>query len=91
MDNNKTSSHLIDKLIYIGGILGPIMTLPQLFKIWLEKNATGVSMISWFAYAIGSAFWIWYGLTNKQKPVIFAYSIFLIIEIFIIIGTLIYG
>ena len=89
--DKSNNSPIIDKLIYFGGVLGPLMTLPQLFKIYFEKNATGVSAISWFAYAVGSSFWVWYGLTHKQKPLIFSYSIFLVIEILIIIGVFIYG
>ena len=38
---------LMDKLIYAVGIFGPVMTIPQLTKIWLDKNAAGVSAISW--------------------------------------------
>jgi len=26
---------LMDKLIYFAGVLGPIMTIPQLSKIWV--------------------------------------------------------
>jgi uncharacterized protein with PQ loop repeat len=85
------SKKLIDRLIYIGGTLGPLMTIPQLFKIWIGRNATGVSVISWGAYAAGSFFWIWYGISYKQKPIIFTYSLFFIIEVLIIIGTFIYG
>lgn len=91
MDLNRKNSLIIDKLIYLGGILGPLMTLPQLFKIWFDRNATGVSAISWSAYAVGSTFWIWYGIEHKQKPLIFTYAIFLVIEVFIILGTLVYS
>jgi len=88
---NDQHSPIIDKLIYLGGILGPLMTLPQLLKIWIGKNAVGVSAISWFAYAVGSSFWIWYGLHHKQKPIVFTYTIFLVIEVLIIIGAFVYG
>ena len=36
----------IDKAIYVIGIFGPIMTIPQLYKIYIDQNATGVSTIS---------------------------------------------
>lgn len=91
MFGNKKDSPLIDTLIYFGGIIGPVMTVPQLYKIWSTKNATGVSFISWAAYAIGSAFWVWYGITHKQKPLIITYGLFLIIEILIVIGTFLFS
>lgn len=91
MLQKNSNSPLINKLIYVGGILGPLTTIPQLYKIWIGKNASGVSVISWGAYAVGSAFWVWYGITNKQRPLVFTYSLFLVVEIMIIIGTFLYG
>jgi len=35
----------MDKAIYGVGIFGPLMTLPQIGKIWIEKNASGVSLL----------------------------------------------
>jgi uncharacterized protein with PQ loop repeat len=81
----------MDKLIYAGGLLAPIVTIPQLYKIWIEKNAAGVSVISWSAFLIAAIFWITYGVAHKTKPIIFVYSILAIIEILIIIGTLLYA
>lgn len=37
-----------DKFIYIVVIIAPITNFPQLFKVWLEKDASGVSAASWF-------------------------------------------
>lgn len=81
----------LDKGIYLAGILGPIMTLPQLSKIWIEKNASGVSAFSWGAYAIGAVFWIVYGFMHKEKPIILAYFSWFMLSIFIVLGTLLYG
>ena len=36
--------NLMDKLIWIFGIVGPILTIPQILKIWVDKNASGVSL-----------------------------------------------
>ena len=82
---------LMDKLIYIVGVIGPVMTIPQIFKIWIHKNASGVSAASWTAYLICSIFWVIYGKMHKEKPVIITYSIWIVLDIFIIIGTIIYG
>ncbi|MFW5746020.1 MAG: SemiSWEET family transporter [Nanoarchaeota archaeon] len=70
---------------------GPIMTIPQLCKIWVEKNAAGVSAVSWIAYLVTAFFWLTYGIMHKEKPIIFTYSGWIIIEVFIIIGTFVYG
>ena len=82
---------VLDKTIYIIGIIGPIMTIPQLIKIWVEKNASGVSAISWCAYLITAIFWLIYGIAHKEKPIIFTNILWIILEAIIIVGTIIYG
>lgn len=81
----------MDRAIYGVGIFGPIMTIPQLTKIWVEKNAAGVSAISWSAYLLTAIFWLIYGIMHEEKPIIFTYSIWILMEAAIVLGTLIYG
>ncbi len=61
---------MFDKFIYVIVILGPIVNLPQLFKIWVYQNATGVSLVSWAGFSVISMFWLVYGLLHKEKPII---------------------
>lgn len=82
---------LMDRLIYIVGIFGPIMTIPQLMKIWIEKNAVGVSPISWGSYLVIAMFWVIYGIIHEEKPIILTYTVWIVLDIFIVIGTLMYG
>lgn len=67
------------------------MTIPQLTKIWVEKNASGVSAVSWGAYLVTAIFWLLYGILHKEKPIIFTYSAWIVLEILIVIGTITYG
>ena len=62
--------NFLDKLIYLVGVSGPIMTLPQLYKIWIEQNASGVSLVSWSWYLIIAFIWSLYGIVHKEKPII---------------------
>jgi len=81
----------IDKLIIMVGLLAAIMTLPQLGKIWIQKNASGVSLISWIAYLITAIFWVIYGGLHKEKPLVLIYAVWIFLDIFIIIGIILYG
>lgn len=81
----------MDKAIYVIGVAGPIMTIPQLMKIWVEKDASGVSVISWSSYLVIAVFWLTYGIIHKEKPIIFTYFAWIIIEILVVIGVIIYG
>lgn len=83
--------NFLDRIIYVVGISGPIMTIPQLYKIWIEQNANGVSFISWTSYLVTSIFWLMYGLTHKEKPIIVTNICWVIINTLIIIGIIFYG
>jgi len=82
--------NLMDKIIYVVAIFGPIMTIPQVMKIWVEQNPTGVSVISWSAYLLAAIFWLMYGVLHKEKPIIFTNILMIILEAFILVGILIY-
>ncbi len=81
----------LDKFICIIGILGPIFTIPQIFKIWVEKNAMGISLITWIAYLLGATCFMLYGISHKEKPLIIVYASLIVVDILVIIGVLLYG
>jgi uncharacterized protein with PQ loop repeat len=87
---NKFKKYL-DKIIYLVGVLGPILTIPQLTEIWISKNASGVSLISWSWYVISALIWLSYGIVHKEKPIIVTNILWTIINIFIVIGIILYG
>lgn len=80
----------IDKAVYLVAIGAIIGNLPQLLKIWSEKNTQGVSLITWMGFALGSIFWLVYGIVHKEHPIIFTNSILFIIQVLIVIGILLY-
>jgi len=81
----------IDNLIYAVAVLAPIMTIPQILKIWVYQNAAGVSLISWASYLIFAFVWLSYGIIHKEKPIIITNILWIIMKIFIIIGVIKYG
>ncbi len=81
---------IVDTLIYPIAMFGPIMTIPQVWIIWVDKNAGGVSAVSWGAYMITAVFWLNYGIIHKEKPIIFSSCLWLVLEALIVTGTLMY-
>jgi uncharacterized protein with PQ loop repeat len=81
----------MDKAIYVVGVAGPVFTIPQVTKIWVEKNASGVSAIAWISYLVLAVFWLTYGILHKEKPIILANILWIFLEIFIVAGILTYG
>lgn len=84
----KKKTKSIDKIIYLAVIMGPIMTIPQIYSIWINKN-TGVSIITWISYLIITLIWLFYGITHKEKPIIIVQSLWIIIDLLIISGLII--
>ena len=80
----------LDRAAYFFAVFGPVMTIPQVLRIWVGKDASGVSPISWSAYLVVAVFWLTYGIAHKAKPIIFTNILWIIFEIMIIAGTFVY-
>lgn len=82
---------LMDDAIYFVSLFGLLMTIPQLSLIWIQKNAEGVSVFSWSAYTITAIFWLMYGVMHKEKPIIITNSMWIVLDVLIVLGAVIYG
>ncbi|OUV62014.1 MAG: hypothetical protein CBC79_06905 [Gammaproteobacteria bacterium TMED119] len=63
--------------------------VPQVFKIWKNSNASGVSISMYVIMLIGISIWLYYGLLIKSVAVITANIVSGLLQLFIIIFTLI--
>ncbi len=81
----------VDKAVYVVGAFGLLMTIPQITKIWIDKNAAGVSVESWFAYIIVAVFWLFYGILHREKPIIVVNAVLILLNAIIVVGVLMYG
>lgn len=81
----------LDRLIYVVAFVGPLMTIPQVLKIWMEKTAAGVSLLAWSTYAVTSVVWLLYGLAHKEKPILYSSIFWILLSGLIILGILQYG
>lgn len=80
----------LDKLLVVVAVIGPLMTLPQIFKIYVNQNATGISVLSWAMYAFFNIPWILYGFVHKEKPIIISYVLGFTFNTIVVIGTFLY-
>lgn len=81
----------VDRAVYFIGLFAVLISLPQLWQIWHFQDAAGVSVITWGAYLFIELLWIAYGFIHDVKPIIFAYCSIFVVDLFIVIGTLMYG
>jgi len=59
----------VDTLVYAVSILVLALTIPQIYNIWIDKNAAGVSVISWAAYTVSACSFVGsYRRQTKKNP-----------------------
>jgi hypothetical protein len=80
----------LDRIIFVVGFLGPAFTIPQLWLIYVDHVAAGVSVLSWSAYAAFNIVWIAYGLVHKERAITFTYSLWFVVNTLVAIGALLY-
>ena len=84
-----TVSKLIDKSIYVIGLLSVAANVPQLWDIWVSKNTSGVSLISWVGFFVGSIFWFGYGLLHQELPIMMVNGLLIFVQAGIVVGLLV--
>lgn len=87
--NNKRFKRFIDHSIYFAGIFGVLVIIPQIYKIWIEKDL-GVSLVTWVGFLFAALFWLFYGLIHKEKPIIFTNLAVISTDLMVVIGVLIF-
>jgi len=68
-----------------------VMTIPQVLTIWVSHRAAGISMVSWGAYLVSAAVWLWYGLQKRDKNIYLPCLGWIILDGAVIVGALVYG
>ncbi len=81
----------LDKMIYVVGVAGPVMTIPQLYLIFAHESAAGTSLVTWSAYTVMSVFWLLYGVAHKEKPIILSNTLWLLVNGLVTFGVFMYS
>lgn len=81
----------LDTLVLIIGIIGPLSILPQIFKIFVEHDASGLSIYTWSFFIMMNIPWIAYGVLHKEKVIYIAHSLWLISHVIVLIGIVMYS
>ena len=82
---------MLDRLVLFAGVAGPLMVAPQIAKIFLTHNASGVSVISWAAFALFDAPFVIYGIAHKEPPIAITYTLFFFMNLGVVAGAVLYG
>jgi len=81
---------IMDRAIYPIGALGPLLTIPQLLTVWIHKDTSGLSLVTWVSWVVIAFFWLAYGITHREWPIIMTYIGWIAVELGVVIGILLY-
>lgn len=86
----KNKKALVDYITYFFVFTTPLFELPQALTIYLNQSATDVSLTTWGYFLLSNAAWLIYGAYHKLKPILIIYSLYMLVEVAIVIGILMY-
>jgi uncharacterized protein with PQ loop repeat len=78
----------MDYVAYTATCLGVVKVLPQISKIHSDDNVSSFSREALMIGVVATILWIIYGVAIKSKPIIMAYSLALIVELWILFKIL---
>lgn len=70
-------------------VITMVMTLPQVWTIWVDGQAAGVSLLSWGTYLLGSCLWFVHGLALKDKAIYVACIGWILLNGAVVLGVLV--
>ena len=78
---------------FLGGmsIFTLLMTVPQVWTIWTNQQAAGVSIVSWGAYFLSAVLWFWFGLRQRDKNIYLPCIGWMVLNGAIVLGAVVYG
>jgi uncharacterized protein with PQ loop repeat len=77
-----------EKFMIVFAVVEPIATIPQILKIWVDSDTSGVSLVTWIFYALTSFIWLAYGITKKDKPLIVSGVLWCASQSLVVIGII---
>ena len=82
---------IFDKILMLIAVYaGPIMTVPQVWEIYVNNKVEGVSLISWLSYAVVSVIWTRHGWKRKDISLLINNTIYAILCSMVAIGVLLH-
>ena len=81
----------LDRVVLTAGVIGPLTTIPQILKIYTTHDASGVSLLTWLLPAILDIPWIVYGFAHRERPIVITYSLWLVANLVVALGVVLYG
>ncbi|OGK38066.1 hypothetical protein A3F03_02505 [Candidatus Roizmanbacteria bacterium RIFCSPHIGHO2_12_FULL_41_11] len=84
----KNPRHFVDRLVLIMSVVTPLMTVPQVLQVWVDRQVAGLSLATWGTYAFSSLLWLIYGVKHKDKPIVLVNGLMLVCNFLVTVGVI---
>ena len=82
---------VLERILRAFSVFSMLMTVPQVLSIWVRRDAHNVSLLSWAAYLLSASLWFVYGIRKHDKTIYLACIGWILLDLAIVIGVIIYG
>ena len=80
----------LEKVLRGLSVFTMLMTVPQVWTVWVGGNAAGVSLLSWLAYLLSACLWFVYGLKKRDKTIYLACVGWVLLDLAVVIGVVVH-
>jgi len=85
------SHSALEKVLPMLSVVTMAMTVPQIWTIWADRSAAGVSLASWATYLLAACLWFVHGLQKRDKTIYLACIGWIVLDGAVVLGVLRYG
>ena len=85
------SETLLRRILGGMSVFSMLMTVPQVWTIWVNHEAAGVSALSWSAYLLSAVLWFWFGVQQGDKNIYLPCIGWIGLDAGVIAGAIYYG
>jgi uncharacterized protein with PQ loop repeat len=72
-------------------VITMVMTIPQVWTIWANHQAAGVSSLSWGAYLASALLWLPHGIQQRDPNIYLACIGWIVLDAAVLAGSIVYG
>ena len=80
----------LDRLLVVIAVVGPLVSIPQLWAVYSTHDAANISFFSWGLWALFNLVWLTYGIVHKEKPIIITYILWFFVNSAMAVAALIF-
>lgn len=86
----KVSKKSVERFALIAGIIQPLITIPQIIAIYGNQSAADVSLLTWLGYLFFGVTFLVYGIVFRLKPIWIGQIVWVVAQLIIVAGILLY-